>query len=101
MSENGRVTHICSRLGCGYEGLWIPVLLIPSPRENPTQKRGRLFVDDQKICDEHKRELRVVDFLGVAGWKQLSAQIVAQGKTPPREEDLELEWSPLVKGKVS
>ena len=99
MSGNG-LTPECVRKDCDYEAAWIPVILIPSPIENPTQKRGRLFVHSHDVCQRHKESLRITDFLGVGAWEDIRLQIIRNGKTPPREEDLELEWSPVLEGRT-
>ena len=94
VSNNGLVKFIrqCARTDCDFEAQWTPVLLIPSPRDKPTQVRGRLVIEKHDVCQSHKEELRVVDFLGAVGWDMLKWKINVMGKTPPKEEDLVLEW---------
>ncbi len=96
LNGSGRLIKQCARPGCDFEAMWTPVLLVPSPRDKPTQKPGRLFIDEHNVCQSHKESLRVTDFFGAGGWGVLKFQIHAMGKTPPEEEDLVLEWQRVV-----
>lgn len=87
-----RLIKQCKRPDCDFEAAWTPVILVPSPRDKPTQKPGRLFIDNHNVCQSHKESLRITDFFGAFGWKSLEFQINVMGKTPPKEEDLVLEW---------
>lgn len=104
MRNNGHQRPVaeCARPECNYEAVWTPVLLIPAPREKVDQSRGRLVIHNQDVCQQHKESLHVTDFLGVSGWEHLKFQIEYTGdRIAPREEDLELEWAPVLKGRVS
>jgi len=98
MSANG-LTPECARPGCDYEAAWTPVILIPSPKDKPSQKPGRLIVKKHNVCQAHKESLRITDFFGAGGWGILKFQINAMGKTPPKEEDLLIEWQPILRVK--
>lgn len=79
---------ICDRKDCPAPGRWRPILMIANQGAPDAESSAPLEI---LLCDSHKAEAKLKDFLNNDGWAKICAAFKAAGKAVPTRSLTRLE----------
>ena len=71
----------CTRQGCPGRAVWRPMLAMRASVKSPEVTAK---FQDLMLCELHKDEARLMDFLSSSSWDKISRFMVERGKTAPK-----------------
>jgi hypothetical protein len=87
---------VCGRTNCHNVPSWVPVLVLPSMVGNGPAR----MILNLPICEEHKQNAKVDDFLSAEGLAQIGAVFESVQRKAPTREEIGLEFMKKSQGEA-
>ena len=82
----------CSLKGCdSTDAVWSPVIVLYAPKSRGKHDPVRAQLG-LHICQKHKEESTLADFLSDEGFQQISDSLTSIGRASPDRSRAKLEW---------